>query len=375
MGQRLLGARRRFRYWPALLVFVGVVLSGTAVAQGDRLGGKFRSGSTVTVGDAETLADDLYAAGRRIDIAGRVDGDVTAAGGEVEISGTVTGDVLAIGGQVTVIGDVQGDVRAAGGSVMLEGPVGEDVAVAGGRLTIARGARIGGDLLFSSGQMSLDGSVQGDVLGSTGTYDRSGSIAGTERVSTRPREQAPPSAGDRILGTLRRYVAVVVIGVLFLWLVPRFTERAAAQARLRPLPSLGVGALGVLGFVLVLIALILAMVLASLVLGLLGLSGLVVILGMALALVAGAVIFAFVLTVAFLADALVGLALGRLMLRADEPSSKRSQFVPLALGAAVVVIVVAIPVIGGIVKFVVVLAGLGALLLAARRSRRPAPAG
>ena len=44
----------------------------------------------------------------------------------------------------------------------------------------------------------------------------------------------------------------------------------------------------------------------------------------------------------------------------------------LALGVAIVVILTAIPFVGGAVKLLVVLAGLGAILLLARRG--PAPA-
>ena len=46
---------------------------------------------------------------------------------------------------------------------------------------------------------------------------------------------------DRVLGGLRRYVSILAIGVLLLWLLPRIFRGAAGTARERPLVSLGVG--------------------------------------------------------------------------------------------------------------------------------------
>jgi TRAP-type mannitol/chloroaromatic compound transport system permease large subunit len=64
----------------------------------------------------------------------------------------------------------------------------------------------------------------------------------------------------------------------------------------------------------------------------------------------------------------VGLALGRLLLRNDGRSFG-SWLGTLALGVLVVVLVAAIPVVGGFLEALLVLLGLGALLLMARPGR------
>jgi cytoskeletal protein CcmA (bactofilin family) len=346
-----------------------IVPASAARAQDSGLSDRFRTGSEVIVGQDETISDDLYASGGRVQIAGAVNGDAIAAGGEVGVDGTVNQDVLVAGGQVRIAGEVAGDVRAAGGRVTLEGLIAEDVLVTGGQIVIARGAEIGGDLIFSGGEMTLDGTVDGDVIGNADDYRRDGSVGGREEVEAGREEVRTPTVGDRVLGGIRRYVAVLVIGALLLWLVPRLLEGAAAETRARPLPSLGVGALGAVGWILAIVVIILAAVLLSLALGLAGLGSLVATAVVGAVLAIAVLSFSFTLVVAFVADALVGLVSGRLLLRSDDGGSWPARFAALALGAALIVLFTALPAIGGVIKLLVVLLGLGSLLLAIRRRR------
>lgn len=104
----------------------------------------------------------------------------------------------------------------------------------------------------------MDGAVAGSVLGSTGSYTEAGSVSGSERVNlAEPDEVQEPTVADRVLGGLRRYVSILAIGVLLLWLLPRIFRGAAGTARERPLVSLGVGFLGFIGVIVALMLLIL----------------------------------------------------------------------------------------------------------------------
>jgi cytoskeletal protein CcmA (bactofilin family) len=355
------------------VVLVGVVLALSPVAaQQTELGGKVRSGREVTIPATETVQGDLIASAGTVRVDGRVEGDLVASGGQVTVAGTVTGDVLAAAGSTTIAGQVGGDARVASGQVRLQpqARVGEDLLVGAGQVTIDPGARIGGDLVFGSGRMQMDGAVAGNVLGSTGSYARGGSVAGSQQVNVEPPEAArAPTLADRILEVLRRYVSVLVVGALLLWLVPRLLRGAADAVRGRPLASLGVGIVGVLAVVVALVLVVLVTVLVAIVLGLLGLgslTGLTVFGGL---LVAAVVVFLFVLALVFAAPATVGLAVGRLLVRGEGRSFPAS-LGALALGVLVVVLVAAIPVVGGWLEALVVLVGLGALLLMARRTRQ-----
>jgi cytoskeletal protein CcmA (bactofilin family) len=355
------------------IVLVAVVLAflpAAAASQQTELGGKVRSGREVTVPAGETVQGDLVASAGTVRIDGRVDGDLVASGGQVTVAGTVTGDLLAAAGSTTISGEVGGDARIATGQARLQGQVGEDLLVAAGQATVDRGARIGGDLIFGTGRIQMDGAVAGSVLGSTGNYARGGSVGGSERVNVQqPPGQRQPTLADRVVDAVRRYVSILVIGVLLLWLLPRVLRGAADAARRRPLVSFGVGILGFIGVIVALVLLLFVTVLVAVVLGLLGLGSLTGVTVFGGLLAAAAIVFLFVLAVAFAAQATVGLALGRLLVRGDGRSFLGS-LGALAVGVLVVVLVAAIPVAGGFLEALLVLLGLGALMLMARRAAR-----
>jgi cytoskeletal protein CcmA (bactofilin family) len=358
-----------------VILFLAVALTSlpaAATAQQTELGGKVRSGREVTIPATETVQGDLVASGGTVRVDGRIDGDLVATGGQVTVTGTITGDLLVAGGSTTISGEVEGDARVAAGQARLQGQgrVGEDLLVAAGQATVARGAQIGGDLIVGAGRLQLDGAVAGNVLGSTGNYTQGGSVAGRQRVNLgQPEQQPAPTLADRAVDALRRYVSILVIGALGLWLLPRVVRGAADAARGRPLASFGVGILGFIAVIVALALLVVVTVLVAVVLGLLGLGSLTGVTVVAGILVAAAVVFGFVLAVVFAAQATVGLALGRRLLPGEGRSFPRG-LGALAVGVLVVVLVAAIPVAGGFLEALLVLLGLGALLLAARPGRR-----
>jgi cytoskeletal protein CcmA (bactofilin family) len=345
-------------------------LTPAAAAQQTELGGKVRSGREVTIPAGETVQGDLIASAGTVRVDGRVDGDLVASGGQVIVAGTVTGDALVGAGTTTVSGEVGGDLRAGAGQARIEGRVGEDVLLGAGQATVTSGARIGGDLIFGAGRMLMDGAVAGNVLGSTGNYTRGGSVGGSEKVNVQqPEEAKEPTLAERAVDVLRRYVSILVVGVLLLWLLPRLLRGAADAARGRPLVSFGIGILGFVGVIVALVLVILVTVLAAILLGLLGLgslSGVTVYGGI---LLAATMVFLFLLAVAFVAQATVGLALGQLVFR-GRGRSFLTGLGALAFGVLVVVLASAIPVAGGWLEALLVLLGLGALLLMARPGRR-----
>jgi hypothetical protein len=110
-------------------------------------------------------------------------------------------------------------------------------------------------------------------------------------------------------------------------------------------------------------------VLVAVVLGLLGLGSLTGVTVFGGLLAAAILAFLLVLAVGFAAPAIVGLALGRLLVRSDGRSFL-GWLGTLALGVLVVILVAAVPVVGGWLEALLVLLGLGALLLLARTGRR-----
>ena len=362
---------RKAAVWFGVVGLLLVVGASVAIAQESRLGGKVRAGGDVVVLEDETISGDLYASGGQVRIEGTVEGDLVAMGGQIQVSGEVGGDVLAASGNVDISGEVGGDVRAGAGQVNISGSVGEDVSAGAGQITVTSSGRVGEDLLFGTGQATLDGRVDGDVLGATGNYRRGGTVGGTEDVTV-SRKRAAPTLEDRLLGGLRRFVSIFIVGALLLWLAPRLVDGAAQRLRDRPLLSLGVGVLGIVGFLVLIVGLILVAVLLSIGLGLVRLGDLVGVTIFGTWTLLTVFVFLFFVLAAFGAQAGVGLAIGRLAVRAS-PEARR--WGALVLGILIVVLVSSLPVVGGWLAFVIVLFGLGAIILEMRPRRRAAEAG
>jgi cytoskeletal protein CcmA (bactofilin family) len=364
----------------AAATLLAALVASVVLAQEELLGGKLRTGNTVTIGADESVAGDLYVLGGTVTVNGSVDGDLTALGGTVILNGAVTGDVLAAGGTVSISGDVTGDVRTAGGQITLSGPVGEDVVAAGGQVTLQGGATVDGDLVVSGGQVTMAGAVAGNIEASVGTYDRTGTVGGTEHVVQGDRDgadeddQGPEVAGD-VLDALRHFVVLLLLGAALLWLLPRLLTGAETTLRERPAASLGFGVLVCIGFVAFVVIAMILIVLLAILFGLAQLGALVAIEAIGGLLAIFVATLGFVVAVAFVADLVVGFALARLVAR-DPETGWWERFGILAAGVAVVVIVTSLPIIGGLAKLMVVLFGLGALFLAARSAwsgRRPLP--
>lgn len=359
--------RRPQLRWLPLAGLVVILGSSVALAQGTQLGGKIRAGGQVLVAADETVPGNLYASGGQVRVEGTVEGDLVASGGQVTVTGAVNGDVLAGSGNVDISGQVGGDVRAGAGQVTIGGSVEGDLAVGAGQVTIASSGRVGEDFVFGSGRTTLDGEVAGDVLGSTGNYVRRGTVGGTEDVTVRRERER--TLGDLLLAALGRFVAVLVLGALLLWLLPRVVDGAAGTLRRRPWGSLGIGILGVVGFVVLLLAVILVVVLLAIGLGLIRLGDLVGITIFGGGTLLAALTFLFFLTVFYVAHAAVGLWLGRLAIRGGTAAT----WLALILGVLVVVALSSLPVVGGWLGLVIALLGLGALILEFWPRRRVVP--
>jgi cytoskeletal protein CcmA (bactofilin family) len=347
-----------------------MTLTGVAIAQGI-IGEKFRSGDTVTIGAGETVSNDVYVFAGTVRVDGTIDGDLIASGGQIDVAGTVTGDVLAAGGSVTITGTVNGDARIAGGTLSVGGNVKEDLLAAGGQLTVSSAGTIGEDVISATGRLTIDGAVTGDVLARTGTYDKAGTVGGTEDVTITPREQAPQpgaaaTATQQVIDGVRHFLVVVLIGALLIWFAPRPYSAMKTALRERPLPAAGWGIVAILGFIVFLIVTLIVVILLAIVFGLLGFADIVgiAILGGTLAILGASLLFS--IAAGYVADALVGVALASLVMRGENASRWRELAV-LAVGAAVVVLLSSLPIVGPWVKLIVILLGLGAVVLAWRR--------
>ncbi len=367
-----------------------IVFGNTIEVNGTVEGDLIAAGQTIVV--KGTVADDARLAGQvlTLDSGAQVGDDVVAAGFSIEgrKDSSVGGDFIYAGYQAFLVGDVAQDLKVAAGGLQLSGSVGGDVDAKVGEagkerpptffmpgapaapsipmgLTVDEGARIGGKLDYTSaGEVSIPAGVVAGVI----TH---------HMPEVEAKEEAVVSPLGRFLGHLQRLVALLLVGLLVVWVIPGWTRRVTDALRARPLPSLGWGVVTIaavfLAFLIILVAMILlAVVLDAVKLG--NLVGTVIVLGL-LAIFVLAVLFG--LTIAYFTKIVVSFLGGRLLLGLLKRDWAEGRIWPLVVGVVLFVILTAIPFLGGLINLVVVLLGLGALWLLGRdlyRQKRAAPA-
>ena len=361
-----------------------------------------------------TVRGDLVAFGRSVIVDGTVEGDLIGAGQSVEIGGEVDDDVR-IAGQALLlsegasVGDdliaaayslqnepesnVGGTLWYAGYQALLAGTVGEDLAGAANALTL--GGEIGGDA-----DVDVDGEEGGAappafvpvpqvpiptvepgltltdsaLIGGNLTYQSSteaqidpgarieGDVVREERPVEEEEEEAARSPlTETVLDALGSLVALVLVGLLLVWIVPGWIRHRAYTVLDRPLASLGWGLLGLVAFPILGVVVLLVTILLAIVLGLLTLGGLVALIIVLGLLAEAALVLALWVSTGYLAQIVVSFLAGVLLVEAIRPGRGRGRVLPLVVGLILYVVLRAIPVLGPLVGLAVVLLGLGAI--------------
>lgn len=339
---------------------LGVMLLGSAtpaLAQGPA-GDRVAFGSDVDLAEGEVVGGSIVVFGGNLnmDPGSRVDGDVVVFGGNGDIDGEVYGDVVFIGGNLRV-----------GESALIDGDI---TATFGSRLSVAEGADIRGSTVDIGGQElrfrrdfelhvppPVPPEAPGGVFRPTGLFGRI--------VST---------IGDGIQNMVAALV-VAALGLLITLVLPQHTQVVANAVSQAPVVTFGVG------FISLLAALALLILLALLSWLLVPICGLVaLVIGLTAALLFGWIV--------------VGRLLGERLLRTAQPGA--SQATAALVGIALLTAVWLMPVVdhlpligwlfsflGVVVAFLAGSTGLGAVVLtrfgtqayvpAAAPAARPSP--
>jgi len=294
--------------------------------------------------------------------AGDTVGGFTAYASRVVVRGTVNGDLTAFAGRVVVEdgGEVTGRVRAFAGSVVVAGSTGGNAVTYAGHVEVAESGRVGGSFGAVAGSVTLAGTVDEDATTVAGdvtlapsgevdgflTYvgtldDQGGSVTlGARHVSEL--SLLPPLSGPGgIIFALYLLAADLVAGSLFLTAFPGFADDAAETVLDQPQQ---VALAGVAAGLVVPIAIAVA---ALTVVGLpLALAGLVT----------------------YLVLLWVGSIYGRYLLGAGLLSftERDGRYLALFVGVLVTAVLSLIPIVGDLVRLLLVLAGVGVVVLGFR---------
>lgn len=342
-------------------------------------------GDRVMIESDRVIDDDLLVFCQQIDIRGSVRGNVYAFAQNITIKGTVEGTVFAAGADITVNVDNVSSIWAAGGNVRVSGDILHNVIIAGGKLGIDKKTHIGRDLKAAGGYLSVDGVVDGNVKAGAGTFVMSGTSgdvrvhadeiilkSGTringdivietegtpeveegvvitgETITHEPEEEeeaiffalAPVLAIFITMLKIAFFVAKILVGVLLIALARNYVYRIKNTLIAKPWKSLGWGFLGIIA-IPVLIILLFALLI-----------------GFPFAVI-GIYMYTILL---YLSSIFVSIVLGEKIIQLFKKKGDISLYLSFIIGIIILAIVQLIPILGFLVKIVVVLFGTGMIL-------------
>jgi cytoskeletal protein CcmA (bactofilin family) len=344
------------------------------------------------------LGDDLFMAGADLRLAEGIPGDALLAGGRIITSGSVRGDEVVAGGQLELGANVDGSLYAAGGRVRLGGKAARNARLAGGDVAVGPEADVQGGLSVGGGQVEIDGRVGKYLQVGAGRTRIDGHVAGDADVASGELSVGPAAVIDGALtyygpqpavvapgaqikgglhyverrhwsygahGGVRRGFGVggwiwligwMIVGSILLTLWPGFARSVTDVALRRTWLTM------LLGFI-VLVCVPVAIVLS-----------LITIIGIPLALL-GICLYLLLFPLGYLAAAVaIGDSFLSRLRRGTEILTGQRVLMLLAVLVALFVLT-RVPVLGGILRFLVILVGVGSLVMAvAARHRAPAAA-
>lgn len=378
------------------------IFAETITVNGTIRGDLIAFGATITIGPEAVVEGDVMSAGQSVIINGTVEDDTRIAGAaltlgnsgqigddliaagyslETEPGSTIGGSLFYAGGQALLAGDIVEEATvntsslqlngAVGGNVQVEVGAAEDVppfsplmfipnmpavpSVPGG-LTIGSDAKIEGDLVYTA-------PVDTDIPAGTVAGAVNHQVPIIREGEAEPEPTTAERAFNWLFRLLRTFLTLLLIGLLLVWLLPSYTRQTVDQLKTRPLPSLGLGLVTFFGFFLVIFILVFVIVLVSILLGLVTLGGLLRSTAAVGAFTTFGLVLAFLIATSYVSKILVSYLGGRMILTRLNPAWKDSRFWPLIVGLVIFVILAAIPYLGWLINFVVILFGLGALVL------------
>ena len=339
-----------------------VIAAGQAVIINGNVTGSVRmAGAALFVGENAKIGGDIIAAGASLEArkGSNIGQDAVIFGGQALLAGDITRNVKVFTGGTEIRGQIGGDVEAQVGDAQHNGPSPMmyipqspiPVPDVKGGLTIDPAAKIGGKLTYTSAkELAIPGGV----------------VAGAvTRVEPEVTPVVQPTASElfmaAVLNSIRKMVTLILLGLLLGWLFPTFIAISVNRVRTAPLPSFGWGIVSIAAFFFALLVLIIATVIGALLFGALTLSGLsatIVFLGLLGTFI---LIFGFVLAMAFVAQIIISVLGGKLLLEKVKPEWANHKILPLVIGVVLFAILTSIPVLGGLTGLVVMVLGLGAL--------------
>jgi TolB-like protein/class 3 adenylate cyclase len=313
----------------------------------------------------ERLAQDLvrrFGVNTIVKEGEKVEGGFSAFGANIEIAGTVNGGLEAFGANIIVSGKNQGDLKFGGANVILSGEFldivngmsanltisgifEDDLEVRAARITIAPTAVIKGDLAYATALFERKEGSQ--IMGKVVQLE---TVEGKAWARNKLQDDEGPNYLAKSLFWIFSTIALIIVGLLVNYFLPRQTEEIVSSISGSIWKSLGIG-------LIFLIVVPLCIVVAIFT---------------AIGIPAGIILAFLYITMIYTSRVFVGLWIGRKLLGSFKESSTVFFFWPFVSGTIIIGILLLIPVIGWLLRFFLLLIGLGAMWQVLWNSAKPA---
>jgi cytoskeletal protein CcmA (bactofilin family) len=366
------------------LAFTLVLLVSTAPVFGLTV----KSSDDVDIKVDEVIDDDLFAFGQTVSIKGKVNGDVCVLSQTVDITGEISGTVICVASNVKINASDVASIWAGAGTVEISGNIRNNIVVFGGNLYTEDETDVGNDILFYGGNARIDGDVKGSLKGSMGKLIikgkfsrvdieadailiKSGTLISGDLVMGGDPEPVIEE-GAEILGqtTYKRdeeegleeeavfaiapiiaffialfkivvFITKIIVGIVVIALSRTYVRRIVDTMYSKPWPCLGWGFVGLIVIPAAVIIL------------------LAILIGYPFAIVG----IYFYTIMFYMASIFAGMVIGEKIIRLFKKEGDISLYLSFIIGMVILLILGFIPVIGFIVKIIVLVSGSGMFLL------------
>jgi cytoskeletal protein CcmA (bactofilin family) len=373
------------------------------------------------------IDQNLILTGYNVTIDGTVNGDVIAVGSRVTINGVVNGSLITAGEYININGKVTGSVYSAALALTMDSSsvIDRDLYFLGVQLNMNQGSVINRDLYtISLLSASMAGKVNRNTYAEIGPsavvqmiFDLAGwplpnwlgsgalppawsaqhfaqvpfTFASASRVALQgaglgismstpaslegyylkpAAEVDPQRLADWGMGLLRNLVAILLVGLILVWLLPSLLNQSSERLRAHPWSSFGWGlVVYLLGWFLfgLLFTLIIALSIFFFTVSFVNLGFVVGGVGLASL---GLAFMLFWVSVFFVSKIVVALLFGRLLIGLFSKKAASGRLVPLFFGVILYVLLASIPYLGFVISSLATFFGLGALWMALRQIRK-----
>jgi TolB-like protein/cytoskeletal protein CcmA (bactofilin family) len=303
-----------------------------------------RFGVETIVKEDEKIEGALSAFGANIEIAGTVNGGLEAFGANIIVSGKNQGDLKFAGANVILSGEFLDIVNGVSANLTISGIFEDNLEVRAARITIAPTAVIKGDLAYSTALFERkEGSrIMGKVV-------QLETEEGKAWARNKGQQEKDPDYLAKSLFWIISTIALIIVGLLVNYFLPKHTEEIVSTISGSIWKSLGIG-------LIFLIVVPLCIIIS---------------LFTAIGIPAGIILAFLYITMIYISRVYVGLWIGRKLLGNFKESFTAFFFWPFVAGTIIIGILLLIPVIGWLLRFFLLLIGLGAMWQVLWNSAKP----